>query len=427
MPVILENLATVVIGLVFTGIISTISASALAAIGMANTVMNAATALFSMLTSGIYVLVARSVGAGNRKETGELVEQSFALVAWMAIPVALVLAILAPVLLRLMMATAEEQMFREAVRYFRVLMISLPFFIFYRVLSGMTKAMGTSRISMSGTVIMAISQMLLGLLFIKGLHWEELGAGLAFVGCRIVGCVLPLRFILQRRDQLTVTLRGALIPRSRVVRRVVKVGGMMTVQDSITQVGYMLVNSLSIGLGTVESIAYQVLVTLCTFVAIPQEIVIYVGMAVTGQHLGAGDIKKARQDGNKILLFGLGTTTLLGIAAFLLRYPLCGIYTSVPEAFRVSVDNFWILIPLTLAGVAVNALDPQIKAGGATKFTMTITAVAILGIRLPLSWIFARYTQLGMLGLHLANTVSLTVHALGSLIYYRTNRWIRKI
>ena len=51
LPVIGENMLTITIGLVFSQIISGISASALAAIGLANTVQNLVFALFSMVTT----------------------------------------------------------------------------------------------------------------------------------------------------------------------------------------------------------------------------------------------------------------------------------------------------------------------------------------------------------------------------------------
>lgn len=67
LPVMLENTLTIFIGLVFSRIISTISGSALAAIGMANTVMAVIFSLFSMVTTGAAVLVSRQIGAGRAR------------------------------------------------------------------------------------------------------------------------------------------------------------------------------------------------------------------------------------------------------------------------------------------------------------------------------------------------------------------------
>ena len=59
LPVIMENSLTIFIGLAISQIISTISSSALAAIGMANTIMTVVSAFFSMVTTGTSIMVAR--------------------------------------------------------------------------------------------------------------------------------------------------------------------------------------------------------------------------------------------------------------------------------------------------------------------------------------------------------------------------------
>lgn len=75
LPVMLENTLTIFIGLVFSRIISTISGSALAAIGMANTVMAVIFSLFSMVTTGAAVLVSRQIGAGEGAAAADTIEQ----------------------------------------------------------------------------------------------------------------------------------------------------------------------------------------------------------------------------------------------------------------------------------------------------------------------------------------------------------------
>jgi Na+-driven multidrug efflux pump len=51
-PVVMENVFAVFINMAISGVISTISASALAAISMANSIMSVVSALFSMVTTG---------------------------------------------------------------------------------------------------------------------------------------------------------------------------------------------------------------------------------------------------------------------------------------------------------------------------------------------------------------------------------------
>ncbi len=79
LPVIAENMFTIATTMITTQVISTISSSALAAIGMANTVWNVIVALFSVVTTGTVLLVARQIGAEDREAAADTIEQSILL------------------------------------------------------------------------------------------------------------------------------------------------------------------------------------------------------------------------------------------------------------------------------------------------------------------------------------------------------------
>ena len=63
-PVILENIFTVVIGLVFSAILGKISVSSLAAAGTGNQVISCVTAFFAIVSTGASILTALNTGKG---------------------------------------------------------------------------------------------------------------------------------------------------------------------------------------------------------------------------------------------------------------------------------------------------------------------------------------------------------------------------
>ena len=68
LPVMLENIFSIFISMAFSQIISGISGSALAAIGMANTIMNVIYGAFAVVITGGAVLISRHIGAGERQQ-----------------------------------------------------------------------------------------------------------------------------------------------------------------------------------------------------------------------------------------------------------------------------------------------------------------------------------------------------------------------
>jgi len=212
LPVMLENILTMLIGLVFSGLISKISTSALAAIGMSNTIMAVIFAMFSVVTTGTTLLISRQIGAQEYEQAGVTVEQSI----WLTILASSLLAagciIFAPFLLRLLMPTAQDQLFSEALRYFRMLMISLPFYVLHGVLSGVMRALGNSRSCMIAAIVMNLVQLFAAWVLISLMQLEEIGAGLSYVICRIAGAVMVLAALRSLRKYFTLRVSGMIKP-----------------------------------------------------------------------------------------------------------------------------------------------------------------------------------------------------------------------
>lgn len=103
LPVVAENVLTIFIGLLFSRIISTISASALAAIGMSNTVMAVVSALFSVVTTGAAVLISRQIGAQDGLGAAETIEQSLFLALVSSLALTALCMLTAQPMLRLLM------------------------------------------------------------------------------------------------------------------------------------------------------------------------------------------------------------------------------------------------------------------------------------------------------------------------------------
>ena len=333
LPVVAENVLTIFIGLLFSCIISTISASALAAIGMSNTVMAVVSALFSVVTTGAAVLVSRQIGAQDGLGAAETIEQSLFLALVSSLALTALCMLTAQPMLRLLMPTAEDQLFDEAVRYYQMLLLSLPFFTVHSVLSTVARSMGDSRNPMLVALLMNLCQLAFAYLLISVLHLEETGAGLAYVFCRLLGAGLMLAVLLRNHKYFVLHLRNLLHPHLRTIVRILHIGVPVSIESIFVQVGYMLGNSMAIALGTFESGVYQ----------IPQHAqylhhpaarhLLDRGAGRSGHLLGAERVRDAKHSGRIVWAAGIGCTLLLGTIALLFGTPLSGLYLSTPQQF----------------------------------------------------------------------------------------------
>lgn len=426
LPVIGENVLTIMIGLTFSQIISGISSSALAAIGMANTVQNFVFAVFSMITTGASVLVARRVGEGNGQDAAEIVEQSVLLSIVFGSAVAMLCIAAASPILHLLMPTAEDALFAEAVSYFRILMLSLPFYVLHNTLSVIFRSAGNGKTPLRIALLMNLVQLGAGFLFISALGLEEVGAGLAYVLCRMLGAALILHSLLHYHVHFAVRMRNMLRVKPSVCKYILRTGIPTSIESIFVQFGYMLANSMSIALGTFEAGVYQILNTLNTFVGLPQNITLVAALPIAGQLIGAGKPSEARRTGRIVWGASIAATVVLCVFLMIFATPIVSIYSSDSATIAASAGLIWLLLVLNVPAASINSIDPQLRAGGDAKQVMLNALCTVWLIRLPLTYLFCFVLHLGVSGIFLGNTAALIVRATIGFLRHCGNKWLTR-
>ncbi|MBQ3140522.1 MAG: MATE family efflux transporter [Clostridia bacterium] len=423
-PVIAENCLSIFIGMAVSVVVSGISSSALAAIGMANTVITVISAFFSVVTTGTSILVSRQAGAGEYVEVADTIEQStFLSLVTTAVFTTLFVAFASPVM-RLLMPTAEAVMFGEAVRYFRVLMLSLPFLILQSVFAGVCRGLGNSRVPMAVSIVTSLCHLFFSWLTIDVLGWNEMGAGAALIVCRVVGATLLLAPLMRDRRHFVLKFKNMITPKLATCKRIVRLGIPVSLESTFVQVGYMLGNTMAIALGTFESGVYQIINTINGFTSVPQGICTVIAMSVVGHLLGRKEYKNAKKAGWLIWVGGLSASALLGFTAWGFGEFFCGLYSSDPATVTQSAGLLWILLFMNATGCSINVIDPQLRVGGDVRWVMVCTLVAVWAIRLPLTYLMCFCWDFGVLGIFLANTISLAFRMLMGIVRYCGSKWM---
>lgn len=426
LPIIGENVFNIIIGLIYSRFISTISGSALAAIGLANNVQLVLFGFFGIFITGTAVLVARHVGAGNGKEAAETVEQSILLTLAVTVTVAVGFILGAGGLMRLLMPASDAAMRGEAAGYFRMLMVSLPGYILYSMLSAVFRSLGDGRTPLLGSAILNLSLLGSAWLFIRVLRWEAIGAGLAYVVSRLACAGFLLVVLLHDHRHFTLQIKNFFRPKTATCGRILRLGIPCGIEGVFLNMGYMLGNTMALALGALQGNVFQILTTLTTFATIPQAICANIALSAAGRLLGAkryGDVHKA---GGGIWWGGFLPQMLLTGIVVVFAAEFSGLYSSDAAVISESARIMWVILFVNAAGISINAIDPQLRAGGDVRFVMVLTLSAVWLIRLPLTWLFCFYWDMGVFGIFFANGISLWVRAALGLIRWSGKKWMYK-
>ena len=426
LPVAAENLITQMIGMVVSMLIGGITKSALAAVGLVNQAISMYTTIFSLMSTGGAVLLARSIGAKNHEESSLIAEQNMLLALGVSLIMSVVSLLGATPIMHLLMNNVEETMFREGVIYFRLMILSFPALIVNTVASAMLRASGNSRGPMLVTMMVNVVQVAAAALFIPALNMGITGAGLSYVAARYTGAALVTYMLLKYHGSFRIQVRRIFRPHFPTWARMARIGVPNSLESTLVQAGYLIANIMIVGLGTHQAAVYQVTNTLYGFAAYPQGICGPILISFVGQALGAGNVPKARKTLLGIYWTGMAASLIFSLVISLAVVPLGSLYTSDPMVIEDCKTTIWYMFAMCIPAISINAMDPGLRTGGDSKWIMAHTIFGVWAIRVPLTWLFCYHMNLGVPGLYLANIISLVFRTLCSQFRFYTGRWLHK-
>lgn len=426
LPVTLENMLTMIIGLIVPALVGGISGSALAAVGMGNQVVVMYNSLLALASTGGAILLARSIGSGDYAESSRIAEQNILLTLLFGLVLAAGSYAAASPIMRLLMSTAEEGMFSEAVDYFRYMMISFPPYILYVVSSAMLRAAGESRGPMLATGVLNVVHVAASWVLIRGMGLGIAGAGAAYVVARCACCAVSMIMLFRYHTSFCMRLKHLFHLHFPTWKRIMRIGVPTSMETAWVQAGYLIANSMIIGLGAHQATVYQVTNTLYTFAAFPQNIFAPILVSFVGQQLGAGNVPKAKKILWGIYLTGMTASLVMSLGVTLSVGPLSRFYTADPQVLAECRVTVWHMFIMCIPAMSINAMDPGLRTGGDGKWIMAYTVFGVWAVRIPLTYLFCYTMNLGVPGLFIANTISLTFRSLCSHYRFHTGKWLHK-
>lgn len=342
--------------------------NALAAVSSAGNLIFLIVGFFDGLSIGAGIVVARCIGARNKRDTQRAVNTPVVvgLVASVLMTVAGLL--LAPEILRLM-KTPEEVM-PESVTYFRVYFAGATGLVMYNTFVSIIRASGDSRHPLYFLIFSSILNVILDLLFVAVLHMGVGGAALATAIGQICSALLALRALTRAEGDHRLVIRE-IRPDKAMAATIIRYGLPTGLQSSIISIGNLMIQSFINGFGAAAMAGIGVYSKLEGMAFIP---VTAFSMAMTtfvSQNLGAGEQKRAGEG----VRFGLTCLLILsetiGIALMFAAPFLISLFNGSADVIAYGVSRarvsgpFFFLVAFThgMAAVVRGYGRPEIPTG----------------------------------------------------------------
>jgi putative MATE family efflux protein len=377
-----------------------------AAIGVSLQLFLVVVVFISSLFTGMSVLVARYVGAGDSDKVNRTVYQAFLTAVSLAI---FVLApagyLLAPKLLTLVNAAPEVQ--AEALPYLRIMFgFSFGMLVFF-MLGGALRSAGDARTPLRIGVAVTVVNIVLNMLLIRGAGpIPALGTAGAAIGTVIATGGAALYALVQlRRGSWVVHFphEGPWGPDWEVIRSLFRFGLPAGIQGIAMNVGGVLLLgfigslALSAQAQAAYAVAYTELFSLVTWTSVG---LMGAVAAVAGQNLGAGKPERAEQAAHLAARIAAGGAAAIGVLYVFIPRVLLGAFGMTEpvvvelgvELLRVlSVSGVFIAVALTYTG--------GLQGTGDTKSPLYISLVS--QVLLPIGACFLVQQTIGLEPLHI--------------------------
>ena len=143
-----------------------------------------------MFGSGSSALIGKRLGEGKKEEANSI----FTFIIATAILISIVLAILGFIFIRPIAITigAEEYLLDDAVRYGRILLIALPFYVLQFCFQCLFATSEKPKLGLYVTLLAGCTNMILDALFVGIFKWGLVGAGFATGLSQFIGAFIPL-------------------------------------------------------------------------------------------------------------------------------------------------------------------------------------------------------------------------------------------
>ena len=437
-PLIIEQLLGISVGMFDTIMISSLGESAVSGVSLVDMLNVLMINIFAALATGGAVICAYELGKIKKlMEQDTSVKNDFPgarSAAKQLLIVLLVASILVAGLalffrvglLRLCFGAIEDDVMANALTYFVISAISYPFIAIYNGLAALFRTMGNSKITMIASFFMNLLNICGNALFIYVFNWGVAGAAWSTTISRFLGMLLLFVIISNKNHEIYINLREKFRLDFHVMKKILGIGIPGSLENSVFQLGRILVISMIAGFGTAQVAANAVANNLDSLGCIPGQALGLAVVTVVGQCIGAGDYDSARQYEQKLLKFAyisMAVVNILILVSLPLSLKLDNLTKETLElaAILVILHDGFAMIFWPTAFVLPNAL----RAAQDVRFTMIVSIFSMIAFRIFFSWVIGVRFGMGIIGVWIAMIIDWVFRG-GMFIWrIRSGRWLK--
>ncbi len=423
-PLFCEQLLAIFVGMMDSIMIAQVGEAAVSGVSLVDQIMVLFINAFAALATGGAVVTGQYLGKGNKSQACRSVTQLTWFVTILAAIITVMLYGGKSVIMKYVFGQISADVYSNANIYYMIVAASVPFLALYNCGAASFRAIGRSIVPMVISILMNIINVVGNAIFIFGFHSGTEGVAIPTLLSRVFAAVVVTIMLLNQKEVIHLEKTIKFRPDWSMIGKISSVGIPNGLENSMFQLGKIIVLSLVSTFGTYAIAANAVCSVLAIFQIIPGVAINMAVISVISQCVGLGDYEQVVYYHKKFLkltyisLFIVAGLIVLGLPIIFKLYHLS------PETEAVSRQIMYLhSICCVLIWPVSFTLPSTFRACGDAKSCMIISIISMWVFRIGACWIVAKYMGFGVFGVWVAMIIDWLFRSTCFIIKYFRGSW----
>ena len=397
-----------------------IGSGALAAVGSSYTLMTFLTSILLGLCMGSGAVFSIRYGEGDMEKLHESLGASFVLILAVAAVLNLaVFLLIDPIMYLLQVPEEIYAMMRE---YLWVIFWGILATFLYNYFACFLRAVGNSVAPLIFLAVSSVMNIVLDLWFVLGFHWGVAGAAFATVLSQYVSGIGLAVYTYWKTPEFRIQPRY-LKPKPAMLKEIGQFSFLTSVQQSVMNLGILMVQGLVNSFGTVIMAAFAAAVKIDSFAYMPAQEFGNAFSTFVAQNYGAGKSGRIREGIKKAVLMSVGFCLVISLLVFIFARPLMTIFVDPSETEILAAGVEYLRIEGAFyCGIGclflLYGLYRAIKRPGMS----VVLTIFSLGTRVVLAYGLSAIDFIGVTGIWWSVPIGWALADLVGFLYYKKNK-----
>ncbi len=423
-PLFLEQLLVMLVGLADTLVISYVGEDEVSGVSLVNQFNTIFIYLFTALASGGAVVVSQYIGRKEMESAGRSASQLLLFSTLFSVVISVVALVGNKAMLSLLFGRVEDSVMAACVTYLKISIYSYPALAVYNSGAAIYRSLGKTNVTMYISVCSNIINIVGNVIGVFVLRVGVAGVAWPSFIARTFSAVVITILCFQKKSAIQYHLHWIFRWDGNLMRSILRIAIPNGAENGIFQLVKVALSSIVALFGTYQIAANGVAQSIWSLAALAGVAMGPVFITVIGQCMGNRDTEASDYYFKKLMKLTLLLSSVWNLFVFLLTPLFLQFYSLAPATkqlviWLVLIHNVFNALAFPFSGALSNGL----RAAGDVKFTMVVSILSTIVVRLLLSYLLGIVLNMGVVGIAVAMVCDWVIRAVIFAGRLRSGKW----